>query len=192
MEDDKPKYTNFNQLYHDNKELVDKEFELRHIALLESLLEQMVKTKTITIRCMRGAQNRRELDETTHYAETIHALDIGLRQAMRKVRTTNQFSIIQQRISEIKNQIVDKMYTEPELLRRPSSERVLVEKRAGRLADLVEHAMRSLVYNPDYFTDEHGLREDIAEEVKADWENVQRTIRQARNDNELTRIKNSL
>lgn len=134
------KYNNFTELYQDYGDMIDSEFEKRHLFRLTQMKESL-ENREKWISSHISSYNPSSQNE--RYVWEIEVLDDVYQAVMKEIHLKiNEDSIVDNEIKYLKNKVIDTfMGKETEYRGRPEYRRLM--EKASQLADIFENAMKA-------------------------------------------------
>lgn len=138
------KYNNFTELYQDYKDIIDAEFEKRHLFRLTQMKESLENREKWVASYISGYNPSSKNDK---YIWEIEVLD-DIYQAVTKeiYLKINEDSLVDEEIKYLKNKVIDTfMGKEREYRGKPEYQRL--RQKANQLSDIFENAMKAAYYD---------------------------------------------
>lgn len=145
-------YKDFSSLYKDYKEIIDAEFEKRHLFRLNELLTSIKNRQQYASRQISGlnfsSQNQYLYDKIDLYDEVYQCV---IKELTLRIPTGDTESMIDSNIKKLKNDLVDIIFSGGDLERyRGTQFYNFVRIKASLLADLFEKSMKEAYYSSNY------------------------------------------
>lgn len=138
------KYNNFTELYQDYADMIDSEFEKRHLFRLTQMKESL-ENREKWVSSHISSYNTSSQNE--RYVWEIEVLDDVYQAVMKEIYLKiNEDSIVDNEIKYLKNKVIDTfMGKETEYRGKPDYRRLM--EKASQLADIFEDAMKAAYYD---------------------------------------------
>ena len=149
------KYETFEDIYKDYKDIIDTEFAHRHIHRLTQIrdsIENREMWMKAHIMQSDGSKNQYFYKKAELLEEVYDIVDKELNLSI------PYNSMIDEKIREVKNKIVDNLFTGRMSDYRSGQEWNKAMRRAGMLADIIEYAIKGFLYSKEIYNNDELIK----------------------------------